>query len=128
VYDEIDAMDEDITAFSDSTCEQDLKRPLQLGRPFIRFMAIKRRLGAHKLVFRISHVQLDGFSWGIILQAVSSIYSEEHLPSVPTFGQYIAFNETKNEESIRYWTSKLQGFSQPSRSASDPTGHIYSTG
>ncbi|KAK6087840.1 non-ribosomal peptide synthetase protein [Seiridium cupressi] len=127
VYDEFDAKDEDVTVITNSACEQDLNRPRQLGRSFVRFIAIKHSSGAHKLIFRISHAQFDGFSWGIVLQTLSSIYVGEHLPPVPTFGQYIAFNETRKEESIRYWASKLQGTSQPSWSASDPTGHVYST-
>ncbi|KAH6645444.1 hypothetical protein BKA67DRAFT_664519 [Truncatella angustata] len=124
-YGVFDAMDEDITAYTDSIFEQDLKRPRQSGRSFIPFIVIKHHSGAHKLVFRISHAQFDGFSWDIVLQSLSSLYRGEYVPSVPSFGQYIAFNETRKEESIRYWTSRLNGVSQPTWSASDPTYHMY---
>ncbi|KAH8194472.1 hypothetical protein TruAng_011361 [Truncatella angustata] len=80
-YGVFDAMDEDITAYTDSIFEQDLKRPRQSGRSFIPFIVIKHHSGAHKLVFRISHAQFDGFSWDIVLQSLSSLYRGD-LPSV----------------------------------------------
>jgi amino acid adenylation domain-containing protein len=126
-YDNFDADDEDVSSFTDAICEQDLKGPRQLGRSFVRFMAVKHRWGKHKLVFRISHAQFDGFSWGLVLQTLSTIYSQERLPTLPSFGQFIALNELKKEESLRYWTSRLQRSSYPSWSLSDSTNCLYNT-
>ncbi|KAH8647773.1 hypothetical protein BX600DRAFT_530728 [Xylariales sp. PMI_506] len=118
-YDDYDGGDSDIATFVDSLCEQDLRRPRKLGQSFIRFMAVKNAAGNHKLVLRISHAQFDGFSWAAVLQGLSLIYNKE-LPHVePPFGQFIAFNETKKEGSILYWSSRLQGSTYPRWIAGD---------
>jgi hypothetical protein len=126
-YDNLHANEDDMKKFTDVICAQDLKRSRQLGRSFVRFMAIKHRSGKHKLVFRISHAQFDGFSWGLVLKTLSSIYSQDHLPSPPTFAQFVAHNELKKEESLHYWTSRLQRSSYPSWSSSDSTEFVYNT-
>ncbi len=126
-YDNLDAEDENLAAFTDAICKQDLQRPRELGRSFIRFVAIRDRSGKHKLVLRISHAHFDGFSWGVVLQTLSSIYNQERLPPSPNFSQYIAFMEMEKEQSLRYWSSRLQGSSYPSWSASDSTSRVYGT-
>ncbi|KAB5554579.1 hypothetical protein GE09DRAFT_1203703 [Coniochaeta sp. 2T2.1] len=123
--------DDDIAAFTDAACEQDLlTQPRRLGRSFVRFIAIRaRRSGLHKLVFRISHAQFDGFSWPTVLRTLSNIYcsssSGEHQTVTPTFGQYMAVNDSRRDENIRYWTSRLQGSSYPRWSGTDPTNRLY---
>ncbi|KAM0262608.1 hypothetical protein ACHAQJ_001653 [Trichoderma viride] len=127
IYDHVDANDEDIMSFTNAICEQDLKRPRQLGRSFIRFISIRHLSGKHKLVFRISHAQFDGFSWGLVLQTLSSIYNQELIPTSPSFAQFITFNATKKRESELYWTSRLRGSPIPRWSSSDSPHQIYTT-
>lgn len=122
--------DIDVAAFTDAACEQDLlTQPRRLGRSFVRFIAIRdHRSGSHKLVFRISHAQFDGFSWPTVLRTLSHIYcnNEEQQVITPTFGQYMAFNDSRKDDSIQYWTSRLQGSSYPRWSGTDPTNKLYS--
>lgn len=127
IYDHVDANNEEIVLFTNAICEQDLKRSRQLGRSFIRFISIEHPSGKHKLVFRISHAQFDGFSWGLVLQTLSSIYNQQYVPTSPSFAQYISFNEAKKRESELYWTSRLRGSSFPGWSSSDSAHHAYST-
>lgn len=127
IYDHVDAVNEDMESFTNTICEQDLKRHRKLGRSFIRFISIEHRSGKHKLVFRISHAQFDGFSWGRVLQTLSSIYNRQHIPTPPTFGQFIAFNEARKNQSLSYWASRLQGSSFPEWSSNRSTQQTYTT-
>jgi aryl carrier-like protein len=130
-YTQLDAAGDDVAAFTDAACEQDLlTQPRRLGGSFVRFIAIRdRRSGLHKLVFRISHAQFDGFSWPTVLRTLSHIYcsssGEQQQTMTPTFGQYMAFNNSVRDENIRYWTSRLQGSSYPRWSGTDPTNKLY---
>lgn len=126
-YDNFDASEEDVTSFTDAICEQDLKKARQLGRSFVHFMAIKHYSGSHKLVFRISHAQFDGFSWGTVLQTLSSIYNQERIPTPPSFSQFIAYIELKKKESFQHWTSRLQGLSFPNWGVNDLAGYVSNT-
>ncbi|KAJ4389992.1 hypothetical protein N0V93_007465 [Gnomoniopsis smithogilvyi] len=114
-YDKIDAADGDMAAVTDCVCEEDLARPRKLGQSFVRFIAIKHNSGLSRLVFRISHAQFDGFSWGMVLETLSMIYKDNSLVSPPltNFGSYIAFAETKKAQSFQYWASRLQGLKYP---------------
>ncbi|KAH8821998.1 hypothetical protein F5884DRAFT_828155 [Xylogone sp. PMI_703] len=127
VYDNFETDTGDIKTFTDTLCAEDLQRPRILGRSFIRFMAVKHKFGQHKLVFRISHAQFDGYSWDLVLKTLSAIYSQEHLPTIPAFSQYIAFSDQKKNESLNYWTSRLQGSLFPSWGLSDSSERQYST-
>ena len=88
-----ESKDEDLGSFVDALCEQDLRRKRTLGYSFIRFMAVKHPSGRHRLVFRISHAQFDGYSLGLLLESLSSMYDGEKLSEVPPFVQFMAFNK-----------------------------------
>ncbi|KAL6790347.1 hypothetical protein GGI42DRAFT_365191 [Trichoderma sp. SZMC 28013] len=126
-YDHVDADNQDMALFIDSICREDLKRPRQLGRSFVRFISVKHASGKHKLVFRISHAQFDGFSWGLVLQTLSLIYNQQRLLPSPSFAQFISFNETKKRESKLYWTSRLHESIYPAWSFSDSANNTYTT-
>ncbi|KAK7991221.1 Nonribosomal peptide synthetase 13 [Apiospora saccharicola] len=115
-YDTVDAGDEDVARLVDSICAEDIQRPRVLGRSFIRFIVIKHASsGKHKFILRISHAQFDGFSWGSVLEALWSIYNQQDLSlsAGPSFSQYIAYSESKRQESQAYWRSRLQGSPTP---------------
>lgn len=82
--------------------------------------------GKHRLVFRVAHAQFDGYTWGMMIQTLTSFYHQKSQPMKPTFRQLIAFNERK-KESFHYWASRLQNSSQPSWSLSSPSDAVYST-
>ena len=120
-------VDGDVESFTRTICENDLKRPRQLGRSFIRFMAIRHQGGKHRLVFRIAHAQFDGYTCSMMIQALAALYHQQPLPAQPSFRQLIAFNERKKEQSLSYWTSRLQNFCHPNWSPAGPIDAIYST-
>ncbi|EHK21622.1 uncharacterized protein TRIVIDRAFT_52861 [Trichoderma virens Gv29-8] len=126
-YDHVDADNQDMASFIDSICGEDLKRPRELGRSFVRFISVKHASGKHKLVFRISHAQFDGFSWGLVLQTLSLIYNQQRLSPSSSFAQFISFNESKKRQSKFYWTSRLHGSLYPAWSFSDSSNDIYAT-
>ena len=126
VYDTFNA-DHDVESFTHTLCKEDLKRPRQLGRSFIRFVAIRDQGGKHRLVFRVAHAQFDGYTWGMMIQALASVYHQQSQPTRPTFRQLIAFKERKKEESLYYWASRLQNSSRPSWSLASPVAAVYST-
>ncbi|KAL6811929.1 hypothetical protein J3E69DRAFT_377169 [Trichoderma sp. SZMC 28015] len=126
-YDHVDADNQDMALFIDSICGEDLKRPRQLGRSFVRFISVKHASGKHKLVFRISHAQFDGFSWGLVLQTLSTLYNQQRLLPSSSFAQFISFNERKKRESKSYWASRLHGSLYPAWSFSDSTNDTYAT-
>lgn len=122
-YDTMDAGDiEDLPQFLNAVCAEDLARPRRLGQFFIRFIAIKHMSssGSHKLIFRISRAYVDGFSWSQILHGLSSFYlnvePKSAIPNpsaTPSFADYIAFRESRKQESLTYWSNRLQGWSYP---------------
>lgn len=119
--------DDDITAFVDSICELDRKRIRTFGSSFIRFMAVRSPSGQHRLIFRISHAQFDGFSWDTVLRSLSSLYCGNTLPDQPTFAQYITYREDEKANSFAYWASRLKHASNPNWSSVDYSNRVYTT-
>ncbi|KAK8115446.1 hypothetical protein PG984_011948 [Apiospora sp. TS-2023a] len=111
---EVAGEEEDMAALVGSLCAEDIQRPRVLGRSFIRFIVVKHASsGTHKFILRISHAQFDGFSWGSVLEALWSIYNQQDLCVGFSFSQYIAYSESKRQESQEYWRSRLQGAPAP---------------
>ncbi|CAJ2499769.1 Uu.00g026220.m01.CDS01 [Anthostomella pinea] len=125
-YDYLDAADEDLAAFTDAICEEDIRRPRKLGHSFIRFVAVRHNSGQHKLVIRISHAHFDGFSWGSVLDTISSFYMGNTLDMTPSFSHYIAFQNSVKDQILLYWAARLKGSSYPWWSVGDSTTRVYS--
>jgi Non-ribosomal peptide synthetase modules and related proteins len=127
-YDNFQASHEDdVTTFVDSICELDRKRIRAFGSSFIRFMAVRSPSGQHRLIFRISHAQFDGFSWETVLCSLSSLYCGDTLPDQPKFAQYITYREDKKTDAFAYWTSRLKHTPNPKWSSIDYSNHVYTT-
>lgn len=127
-YDTFQAsQDDDLTAFTDSICALDRKRIRTLGSTFIRFMAVRGPSNQHRLIFRISHAQFDGFSWDSVLRTLSSIYSSDTLPSQLDFSQYITYLESKKPDTFAYWASRLKDTPDPSWSRPASSDRAFST-
>ena len=121
-FEQFESKEDDLGSFVDALCEQDLKRKRLLGSSFIRFMAVNHHSGRRRLIFRISHAQFDGYSWGLLLQSLSGIYNGGKLPRPPQFAQFMAFNKQREKSDIAYWTQRLEGSTSPhSWSTSNPT-------
>lgn len=112
-FDIYETDNEDMAAFIDHLCAEDISRPRRFGQSFIRFMVVRHNSGAHKLVFRISHAQFDGFSLGGILHTLSSIYGQSTLPQPTSFSSFVRFTASKKTESLEYWASRLQASCYP---------------
>ncbi|KAJ5372305.1 AMP-dependent synthetase/ligase [Penicillium concentricum] len=119
--------DDDITAFVDSICELDRKRIRTFGSSFIRFMAIRSHSGQHRLIFRISHAQFDGFSWDTVLRSLSSLYCGDTLPDEPKFPQYITYREDEKANAFAYWSSRLEHAQNPNWTGVDYSNRVYTT-
>ena len=113
--------DEDLGSFVDALCEQDLGRERSLGSSFIRFMGVKHPSGRHRLIFRISHAQFDGYSLGLLMESLSSMYNGEKLSKAPPFAQFMAFNKQREKSNLTYWTRRLEDSTFPQWSTSNPT-------
>ena len=62
-----------------------------------------------------------------MIQTLAALYHQQTLPAQPSFRQLIAFNESKKEQSLSYWISRLQGSGHPSWSSPSPIDAVYST-
>lgn len=120
-FEQFDSKDEDLESFVNALCEEDLKRKRDLGSSFIRFIAVKHPSDRHRLIFRISHAQFDGYSLGPLLESLSSIYNGEKLSKPPSFAQFMAFNKQREKMNLAYWTRRLEGSTFPHWSTSNPT-------
>ncbi|KAL4954841.1 hypothetical protein BDW69DRAFT_183157 [Aspergillus filifer] len=107
------AANDNVDTFTQALCEEDLKRPRKLGRSLIRFMIIRHEGGKHRLVFRISHAQFDGYTWGSMIQALATLYHQQSLPTQPSFAQFMHLKEHKRSQSLSYWASRLQNHAYP---------------
>ncbi|KAJ5780658.1 AMP-dependent synthetase/ligase [Penicillium paradoxum] len=127
-YDNFQAsQDDDITAFTDSICELDRKRIRTFGSSFIRFMAVRSPSSQHRLIFRISHAQFDGFSWDSVLRTLFSIYSGDTLPVQLDFAQYATYRADKKTDAFTYWTSRLKDTPNPAWGRKDYSNQDFST-
>lgn len=92
-------------------------RQIRLGQPIVRFDLIRASPLRHRLIFRISHAQYDGFCASTFTQHLRSLYCSPScslLPTVP-FHEYIRKiqNPTLVRESEEYWTTKLKDSHMP---------------
>ena len=113
--------DEDLGSFVDALCEQDMRRKRILGSSFVRFMAVKHPSERHRLIFRISHAQFDGYSLGLLLDCLSRLYNGEELSKPPPFARLMAFNKQNEKTNLAYWARKLEGSTFPHWSTSKST-------
>lgn len=120
-FERLQCQDEESGSFVDALCQQDLKRKRVLGTSFVRFIAVQDASGQHKLVFRLSHAQVDGYSVEVLLKGLSSLYYGEELRTPPSFAQFVAFNQQRQKSNLAYWTQRLKGSNFPNWSTSNPT-------
>lgn len=92
-------------------------RKVPLGQPIVRFDLIRASLIRHRLIFRISHAQYDGFCASTFTQHLRMLYcSPSHpLPPMVPFHEYIQKiqNPTLVRDSETYWAAKLRGSRMP---------------
>lgn len=84
-------------------------------------MAVQNLPGRHRLVFRISHAQFDGYSLSLLLETLSSMYNGVKPSKRPGFAQFMAFNKQRERPNLAYWNRRLEGSEFPLWSTSNPT-------
>ncbi|WPG98257.1 Hypothetical protein R9X50_00104500 [Acrodontium crateriforme] len=67
-----------------------------------------------------------GFSFGTVLNTLSSIYLGEDLPAPLAYADVINFNASKKSESLTYWKSQLNGSPSPTWSLNSSAPTTYS--
>lgn len=101
-------------------------RKVPLGQAIVRFDLIRASPVRHRLIFRISHAQYDGFCASTFTQHLRMLYCSPSYPLSPAvpFHEYVRKiqDPTLVRESEAYWTTKLRGSHMPNivlRSRSD---------
>jgi amino acid adenylation domain-containing protein len=107
-------------AYARRLVAEEVKRPFDLeGGPVLRATLLRLRESLHLLVFTVHHIVFDGWSAGILISEIGSLYSTFHdrqpspLPELPV--QYADFalwqsswlqGEALNQL-LAYWCSRL---------------------
>lgn len=88
--------------------------------PLSRLKLCQLSNDCHILVWSLHHLIFDGWSIGIVLEEVFTIYDALcrdqilDLPAVPTYGQYIAWRQKQNiERTESFWRKTLKDFNKP---------------
>jgi amino acid adenylation domain-containing protein len=112
-----DARDECVRRF----LEEDRQRPFYLHRPpLMRFRLFRLRDDATCFVWTRHHAILDGWSVGILLEELRSLYEAEvsgeasQLPAAVPFQVYLdRLGRPSGEDAATFWGGQLAGFRQP---------------
>ncbi|GKU10392.1 unnamed protein product, partial [Fusarium langsethiae] len=93
----------------DTYLEADLREPMVLGQPYIRYALVKDESGESTwLVWTIHHALYDGWSMRIIKDAVSRCYYGHAIDQGPPFSTFIRYIEDqKPDNQSRYWLDAL---------------------
>ncbi|WP_139487924.1 non-ribosomal peptide synthase/polyketide synthase [Brevibacillus dissolubilis] len=85
----------------------------------IRVGLLRTAADAYKVIWTYHHILLDGWSMGILLNELFTIYAykvkgEDHQLSAPrSFGDYIKWMQAQDqEEGLTYWRKYLAGYEQ----------------
>ncbi|MDH3440770.1 MAG: condensation domain-containing protein, partial [Gammaproteobacteria bacterium] len=87
--------------------------------PLTRLALIRLSGGSSILVWTNHHLQLDGWSWPLVLADVGRSYANDTDAEAEPPAQYSDFVQwlrlVDKESDRRFWTSKLEHFSRPNR-------------
>ncbi|KAI0424831.1 hypothetical protein F5Y09DRAFT_347316 [Xylaria sp. FL1042] len=105
---------EDIVSFSQNICLEDTESGFQLGYPPTSFMLVtgKSEVGkslGHRLIFRLSHLQYDGFSLPTLITALLDLYQGIAPSPVTQFSDFLGHKRDRFAVSSVYWKQLLQG-------------------
>ncbi|KAJ5520326.1 nonribosomal peptide synthase [Penicillium fimorum] len=89
----------------DDYLDFDIKQPMDLGQPLVRYALVKDGRGIPKwFVWTAHHAIYDGWSMPLILNAVNSIARDEPVEQGPQFQAFIKYVKEQDEETIKnYW-------------------------
>jgi amino acid adenylation domain-containing protein len=113
------------TASLEEYLENDRNRPMQLGRPLVRYALIEDGLGNYShFVLTIHHALYDGWSMGLITAAVEKVYRGHLLESQPKFNAFIQYISRQDIQVTKsYWNTYLDGYDGALYPANAPGKH-----
>ncbi|KAJ2991087.1 hypothetical protein NUW58_g2650 [Xylaria curta] len=100
---------EDIASVSREVCLADAESGFQLGHPPTAFMLVRSKSQGHRLIFRLSHLQYDGFCLSTVITALLDLYQGISPPSVTQFSDFLGHKRDRLAVSSAYWKRILQG-------------------
>ncbi|KAJ6780765.1 hypothetical protein PWT90_04525 [Aphanocladium album] len=93
----------------DKACLNDTQGGFQLGKPLTAFWLIQHATEGSRLVVRLSHAQYDGVSFPILISSIFDHYQSRALGSVVEFSTYLKYAKTRENDSVSYWKTLLDG-------------------
>lgn len=88
---------------------------MNYGSTLSRYAFIETPRGETYLAWCVHHAVFDGWSLGIILEAMFRAYDGGEMPSIRNFANFIMYTEKLNDdESATYWKRELSGASRAS--------------
>jgi amino acid adenylation domain-containing protein/non-ribosomal peptide synthase protein (TIGR01720 family) len=89
----------------DDYLDFDIKQPMDLGQPLVRYALVKDGKGTPKwFVWTIHHAIYDGWSMPLILNIVNSIARDEPVEQGPQFQAFIKYVKEQDDETMKnYW-------------------------
>jgi amino acid adenylation domain-containing protein/non-ribosomal peptide synthase protein (TIGR01720 family) len=101
----------------------DEKRHFDLTHPPLTRLALLRIAEEEwRFVWSHHHLQIDGWSWPIVLREVSSAYAGESISPAPSYTDYLAWLDQHGaDQSTTFWRAHLQAFREPTPLPVDPS-------
>jgi amino acid adenylation domain-containing protein len=82
--------------------------------PLMRLTLVRISSTCHHLIWTQHHLILDGWSAGLVLKDVFSVYSEDTLSPRPPYRDYIAWLTKQDYQAAQdFWKKYLAGFTEP---------------
>lgn len=93
----------------DKYIEADRKQPMDLGQPLTRYALVKDDAGTPRwFVWTVHHVLYDGWSLGLVMDAVHRAFRGESIQRGPQFQSFIKYIKDRDDETlINYWTQAI---------------------
>ncbi|SCK31426.1 amino acid adenylation domain-containing protein, partial [Streptomyces sp. WMMB 714] len=131
----------DLSALPEDERAAELERTLAADRvlrfdparpPLMRFTLIRLGPRTHRLVFTHHHLLLDGWSMGLLIKELFSLYEQAgdsgQLPAVPPFRSYLTWLARQDEAAARQaWSEALSGVEEPTLVAEGQQGRPTGT-
>ncbi len=91
---------------------EDEKRSFDLARPPLTRLALLRVADEEwRFVWSHHHLQIDGWSWPVVLREVSAAYAGESLSPATSYADYLHWlNQRDPSESADFWRTHLHAF------------------
>ncbi|WP_148219481.1 non-ribosomal peptide synthetase [Azospirillum sp. B510] len=128
---------EDVGPAWDALLAEDRARGFDMARaPLMRLVLRRVAEDAHLFVWSHHHILLDGWSFGLVLHEVLSLYDglartgrPPALDPAPRFADFLGFLDRRDRAADdRFWREHLAGFTVPTRLAVDKGQGVHEGG